>query len=56
MSLLDPIDEAKLMQEAGKQLRPLLDGALDRLESILDRLKDETEIEVIIKFRKKEQT
>ena len=55
MSLLDPIDEAKLMAEAGKQLKPLLDQALTRLEAVIDRLRAETEVEIVIRFRRKEQ-
>ena len=54
MRLLDPINEKELMQEAAKQLGPLLANALTQLEAIVGRLRDDTEVEIVVRFRKKE--
>ena len=48
MSLVDVI-EAKDIE----QIRQGLMGALDRLKEIVQELRDETEVEIIIKLRKK---
>lgn len=55
MSLIDPINEKELMEQAAKNLGPLLADAITRLESMIGRFRDDTEIEITVKFKKKEQ-
>ncbi len=49
MSLIDVLDE-----KDWAELRQLAQSLMHRLELFLEQLRDETEIEIIIKFRKKE--
>lgn len=44
--LSDVIDETKLAEAFGQQLH----GALDHLKAILEELKDDTDIEIKIRF------
>ena len=55
MSLIDPVNEKQLMEEAGKNLRPIVIEAIIELREALKQLRDDTEIEIKIVFRKKEK-
>lgn len=48
MSLVDVIESKDI-----EQIRQGLMGALDRLKEIVQELRDETEVEITVKFRKK---
>lgn len=54
MSLIDPINEKELMEQAAKNLRPIVIEAIIEFREAIKQLRDDTEIEVKITFRKKE--